>query len=53
MSTFFIKEGNSYIINAQKGKLDISLVNANQAKKMISSIKKCVLLFLRENHSDY
>jgi hypothetical protein len=38
-----------YIINAHKGKSNISLVSANQAKTLISSTKKCVLLFLREN----
>ena len=44
-----IKDGNSYIINTHKGKLKISLVSANQSKKLISSNKKYVLLFLREN----
>ena len=33
-----------------KGKLKISPVNANQAKKMISYGNKFVLLFLIENH---
>jgi uncharacterized protein (UPF0128 family) len=47
-----IKDGKSYIINAHKGKSKISLVSANQAKKLISSSKKYVLLFLRENQSD-
>ncbi len=32
-------------------KSEISLVSANQAKKLISSRKKYVLLFLRENQS--
>jgi hypothetical protein len=44
-----IKDGKSYIINAHKGKSKISLVRANQTKKLISSSKKYVLLFLREN----
>jgi hypothetical protein len=44
-----IKDGKSYIINAHKGKSNISLVSANQAKKLISSSKKYVFLFLREN----
>jgi uncharacterized protein (UPF0128 family) len=47
-----IKDGKSYIINAHKGKSNISLVSANQAKKLISSSKKYVFLFLRENQSD-
>jgi hypothetical protein len=47
-----IKDGNSYIINKDKGKSNISLVNANQTKKFISSSKKHVLLFLTENQSD-
>jgi hypothetical protein len=46
-----IKDGKSFIINAHKGKSNISLVSANQAKKLISSSKKYVLLFLRENQS--
>jgi hypothetical protein len=41
-----IKDGNFFIINAHKGKLKTSLVSANQAKKLISSSKKCVFLFL-------
>jgi hypothetical protein len=44
-----IKDGKSYIFNAHKGRSKISLVIANQAKKLISSTKKYVLLFLREN----
>ena len=44
-----IKDGKSFIINAHKGMSKISLVSANQAKKLISSSKKYVLLFLREN----
>jgi hypothetical protein len=42
-----IKDGKSFIINAHKGKSKISLVSANQAKKLISSSRKFVLLFLR------
>jgi hypothetical protein len=44
-----IKDGKYFIINAHKGKSNISLVSANQAKKLISSSRKFVLLFLREN----
>jgi hypothetical protein len=44
-----INDGNSYIINTHKGKSNISLVSANQAKKLISSGKKYFFLFLREN----
>lgn len=44
-----IKDGKSFTINAHKGKSKISLVSANQAKKLINSSKKYVLLFLREN----
>jgi hypothetical protein len=47
-----IKDGKSYIINTHKGKSKISLVSANQAKKLISSSKKYVLLFLRENQTE-
>jgi hypothetical protein len=39
-----IKDGKSYIINTHKGKLKISLVSANQAKKLISYIKKYVFI---------
>jgi hypothetical protein len=46
-----IKDDNSYIINVHKVKSKISLVSVNQAKKLIGSIKKYVLLFLRENQS--
>jgi hypothetical protein len=46
-----MKDGKSYIINAHKGKSKISLVSVNQAKKLISSSKKYVFLFLIENHS--
>jgi hypothetical protein len=44
-----ITDGKSYIKNAHKGKSKISLVSANQAKKLISSGKKYVLCLLREN----
>jgi len=44
-----IKDGKSFIINTHKGKSKSSLVSANQAKKLISSSKKYVLLSLREN----
>jgi len=40
-----IKDGKAYIINAHKGKSNILLVSVNQAKKLISSSKKCVFLF--------
>ena len=46
-----IKDGKSYIINAHKGKSKISLVSANQAKRLISYSKNYVFLFLRENES--
>jgi hypothetical protein len=35
-----------------KGKSNISLVSANQAKKLINSSKKYIFLLLRENRSD-
>jgi hypothetical protein len=44
-----IKDGKSFIINVHKGKSKISLVSANQAKKLISSSRKFVFLFLRQN----
>jgi uncharacterized pyridoxamine 5'-phosphate oxidase family protein len=47
-----IKDGKSYIINAHKGKSNISLVSANQDNKLISYSKKHVFLFLRENQSN-
>jgi hypothetical protein len=46
---FLIKDDKSFIINTHKGISKLSLVSANQAKKLISSSKKYVLLFLREN----
>jgi hypothetical protein len=45
-----IKDGKYFIINAHKVKSNISPVSANQAKKLISTSKKYVFLFLRENH---
>jgi hypothetical protein len=39
-----IKDGKSLIINAHKGKSKISLVSANQAKKLINSRRKFVLM---------
>lgn len=47
-----IKDGKSFIINAHKVKSKFSLISANQAKKLISSSKKYVLLFLRESQSE-
>jgi hypothetical protein len=44
-----IKYGKSYIINTHKDKSNISLVSANHFKTLISSSKKYLLLFLREN----
>ena len=46
-----IKDGKYLIINVHKGKLKISLVSANQAKKLISSSKKYVFLLLQENQA--
>ena len=46
-----LKDGKSFIINGHKGRSKISLVSANQSKKLISSNKKYFLLFLRENQS--
>ena len=43
-----MKDVKSYIMNTHKGKSKISLVSANEAKKLISSSKKYVLLFLRD-----
>jgi hypothetical protein len=40
-----IKDGKSFIINAHKGKSKISLVSAHQAKRLINSTKKYVLIF--------
>jgi hypothetical protein len=40
------KDGKYFIINAHKGKSKISLVSANQDKKLISSSKKYDFLFL-------
>jgi hypothetical protein len=44
-----IKDGKPFIINAHKVKSNISLVSANQVKKLINSSRKFVSLFLREN----
>jgi len=44
-----IKDGKSFIINAHKVKSNIYLVSSNQAKKLISSSRKFVLLLLRDN----
>jgi hypothetical protein len=49
---FLIKDGKSFIINTHTKEKKNSLVNVNQAKKLINSRKKYVLLFLRENQSD-
>jgi hypothetical protein len=48
----WIKDGKSYIINAHKGKSNISPISANKSKKFISSSKIYVFLFLRENKSE-
>jgi hypothetical protein len=44
-----IKDGKYFIINAFKRKSNISLVSANQAKKLIVLSKNFLLLFLRQN----
>jgi hypothetical protein len=44
-----IKDKKYYIINTHKVKSKISLESANQDKDLISSNKKYVFLFLREN----
>lgn len=44
-----VKDGKDFIINAHKDKSKISLVSANQAMKLISSSRKFVLLFMRQN----
>jgi len=46
---WLIKDETYFIINVHKSKSKISLVSVNQAKKLISSKKKYVLLFLRES----
>jgi hypothetical protein len=43
--------GNPSSSTCAQRKIKNSLVSANQAKKLISSSKKYVLLFLRENQS--
>ncbi len=47
-----IKDGKSFIINIHEGKSKISLVSAKKAKKLFSSSKKYVLLFLRESQCE-
>ena len=47
-----IKDGKPCIINAHKGKSKISLVSDNQDKKLISSSKKYVLLFVSVDYVD-
>jgi hypothetical protein len=44
-----VKDGKSFIISVYKGKSKISLVSANQGKKLITSCRKFVLLFSRQN----
>jgi hypothetical protein len=44
-----INYGNTFIINAHKFKSNISLLSANEAKKIISSSRKSVLIFLKVN----
>ena len=46
---YLIKDGNYYTINTHIEKSKISLVSANQAKKLINSKKNYVFIFLREN----
>jgi hypothetical protein len=41
------KDGKSFIINEHKDKYMISLVSANQPKKLISTSRKFVFLFIR------
>jgi hypothetical protein len=43
-----IKDGNSYTIITHKEKSKISLVSANQAKKLINYSKKYVFILLIE-----
>jgi hypothetical protein len=45
---FMVMDGKSYIINAHKGKSNISLVSANKAKMLISFDEKYEFIFLRE-----
>lgn len=44
-----IKDKKSFIINAHKDKSKISLEGINQAKKLIRSSRKFVLLLLKQN----
>jgi len=44
-----IKYGKSFIINSHKGKSKITLVSANQAKELLNSSRRFVLLFSRVN----
>jgi hypothetical protein len=43
-----VKEGRAYAINAHKDKSKLSLISAHQARRIMGSMKKFVLLFLRE-----
>ena len=47
-----IKDGKCFIINVHIGKSKISLVSANQAKKIITSSSMFVLLLLRQNQQE-
>ena len=47
-----IKYGKYFIINAYKGKSQVSLVSAHQAKKLINASKKYVLILLSQNQRD-
>ena len=42
-----IKDQKFVIINTHKGKSNISLISANEAKNLISSSRKFILFFLR------
>jgi len=41
-----IKDGKEYAINAHKDKVNLSLINAHQTRRIMGSTKKFVLLFL-------
>jgi len=43
-----VKDVKSYAINADKDKSKLSLISANQARRIMGSTKMFVFLFLRE-----
>lgn len=48
-----VKEGKPYLISSYKGKIQISLIVANQAKRLINNKKKIVMLVVRPKEDKF